>query len=36
MSHIDLRSDVVTRAPEAMLKIMSETPCVNNASLDDF
>ncbi len=33
---IDLRSDVVTKAPEQMIKIMSQTPCVNNPFLDDY
>jgi threonine aldolase len=33
---IDLRSDVVTKAPSEMLKIMSEAPCVNDPALDDL
>jgi threonine aldolase len=33
---IDLRSDVVTRAPEKMLEAMSEAKCENNSALDDF
>lgn len=33
---IDLRSDVVTRAPQAMLEIMSQADVKNNESLDDI
>lgn len=33
---IDLRSDVVTRAPQQMLHLMSQAHCENNSSLDDF
>jgi threonine aldolase len=33
---IDLRSDVVTKAPEEMLKVMSEAKCLNDDALDDY
>jgi threonine aldolase len=33
---IDLRSDVVTRAPEQMLLAMSQAECQNDSALDDF
>ena len=33
---IDIRSDVVTRAPGQMLKAMSEAKCENDSALNDF
>lgn len=33
---IDLRSDVVTRAPPEMLLAMSQAECQNDSALDDF